>query len=136
MVGAAHPILLFDGVCNLCRRSVQFVVRHDPEGIFHYASQQSALGQRLLGQHGVQAPLALDTVYLVDDAGIHGKSTAVLRVLGRLGYPWRAFAWLLAVPRPWRDWAYDFVGKRRYAWFGKTDVCWVAGPALKDRFPD
>jgi len=136
MVGGKHPILLFDGVCNLCRRSVQFVLRHDSEGQFRFVSQQSALGQSLLRQHGVNDPQALNTVYLVDDTGIHAKSTAVLRVLGRLGCPWRAGLMLLAVPRPWRDWAYDFVGKRRYAWFGKSDVCWLPDPALKDRFPD
>lgn len=131
MVEQARPVLLFDGVCNLCHASVRFVLKHDKAGVFNFASQQSAYGQEVLKRHGLPEGAS---VYLLDEQGVYAKSDAVLRVLYLLGYPWRVFNVYSALPKALRDGAYDFVGKRRYAWFGRMDACPTPNPAYKDRF--
>ncbi len=129
-----HPILLFDGVCNLCAGAVRFAIARDREARLRFASLQSPIGQELLRRHDYE-PDAIDTVVLVDAAGAHDRSTAALRVLGQLPAPWR---WLgpplLLVPRPLRDAVYGFVARNRYRWFGRRDECLVPTPELRARF--
>ena len=129
--GAQGPVLLFDGVCNLCHGCVRFVLRHDRRKIFRFASQQSAYGQEAMARHGLSAGAS---VYLVEGGVVYAKSTAVLKTLWLLGYPWRLFYAFIALPRGLRDGAYDFVGARRYRLFGKMESCPVPDPAVKDRF--
>ncbi len=139
-----HPVVLFDGVCNLCNRSVQFIVDHDPDGRFHFATQQSAIGRRLLDEVGVTDVRGVggvggvgDTVVLVDDDGrVWRQSAAVLRILAGLRGPWRVVGVLRVVPRPVRDALYRFVAGHRYGWFGRTDECRLPRPEWRDRFLD
>ena len=130
---AAHPILLFDGVCNLCHGTVRFVLEHDRAARFRYAPLQSELARALLAPHGLDAG-ALDTVVLVDAAGAHVRSDGALRTLRALGAPWSWLAVLALVPRPLRDAVYDFVARHRYRWFGKKDACPLPKPEWTDRF--
>jgi predicted DCC family thiol-disulfide oxidoreductase YuxK len=130
---AQHPIVLFDGVCNLCSGVVAFLIRHDRASRFRFAPLQSELGRALQVRHGLD-PDALDTFVLVDDAGAHARSTAVLRILRELPAPWRWLWPLVAVPRPLRDALYGFVARRRYRWFGRRDRCFVPTPELRSRF--
>jgi len=127
------PILLFDGVCNLCNGTVQWVIAHDPAAQIRFASLQSEVGRALVAKHGL--PLdAMDTVVLVDGERHWLKSSAALEVLRRVGGAWKLAALLRFVPRPLRDAAYDLVARNRYGWWGKRDECWVPTPELRARF--
>ncbi len=134
-VDRSGPILLFDGVCNLCTGTVRFVVRRDARKRFRFASLQSPAAQRLLGS---TAPAGdrLDSMVLVEGARIYRKSTAALLTVRQLDGLWPLLAVLLAVPRPIRDAAYDWIGHRRYRLFGKRDACWTPDGDLADRFLD
>ncbi len=129
-----HPILLFDGVCNLCEGAVRFAITRDPAARLRFAPLQSELGRALLLQHGYD-PAAIDAVVLVDAAGAHDRSTAALRLAGHLRAPW---SWLgpplLLLPKRLRDGVYDFVARHRYRWFGRRDACLVPTPELRARF--
>lgn len=128
-----HPIVLFDGVCNLCNGSVQFILRRDPAGTFRFASLQSDLGQRLLSEHGLD-PKALDSVLVLDGDRLYRESDAALRVARDLKGAWKALTVFRAVPRPVRDWAYRLIARNRYRWFGKSETCWLPTPELRSRF--
>lgn len=132
---AATDVILFDGVCNLCQASVQFVIARDPSRRFRFAALQSDIGRRLLAAHDVAVP-DLSSVILVADGRVHVKSSAALRVCRRLRGAWPLMAAFLVLPPFIRDAVYDVIGNRRYRWFGKKDVCWVPTADLGDRFLD
>ncbi|MDJ0866754.1 MAG: thiol-disulfide oxidoreductase DCC family protein [Myxococcota bacterium] len=132
---ASHPLVLIDGVCNLCHAAVRFLVPRDPEARYRFASIQSPLGSRLMRAHGLD-PESLDSVVLIDSEGAHGSSTAVLRILRGLPGIWRLAALGLLLPRALRDRAYGFVSRHRYRWFGRRDACALPTAALRDRFLD
>lgn len=125
------PIILFDGVCNLCTASVRFVIARDSRRRFRFASLQSAAAERLLGERD-----QLESMVLVADGKSYRKSTAALLIAKRLDGAWPLLAAFLVIPRPLRDAVYDFIGRRRYRMFGKRDVCWVPRPDLAERFLD
>ena len=127
------PILLFDGVCNLCHGVVQWVISHDPGARFRFASLQSDAGRALLASHRLP-PDAMDTVVLIAGDVHWQKSGAALEVLRRLGGAWAFASALRFVPRPLRDVAYDWVARNRYGWFGKQAECWLPTPELRARF--
>ena len=128
-----HPIILFDGVCNLCEGFVQFVIRHDPDAIFRFAPLQSTIGEELLMRCGWEEN-ALDGVVLIDDGRCYKKSDAVIRVTRRLGMPYRLLGPSWIVPRSIRDRMYDYVADNRYAWFGKKDSCLMPTDDIRARF--
>lgn len=133
---ADHPVILFDGVCTLCSRTVDFVIRRDPAGHIRFAAQQSPAGQALLARHGLP-PDALAYLVLVEGDCVATRSTAVLRIGRRLGGGWAALAALgYVVPRPLRDALYDAVARRRYAWFGRRSACRVPTADERARFLD
>jgi predicted DCC family thiol-disulfide oxidoreductase YuxK len=125
------PIILFDGVCNLCTGSVRFVIARDSRRQFRFASLQSSVAERLLGRRDT-----LESVVLVEDGRTYRKSTAALRIARRLDGLWPLLSVLLVIPRSLRDALYDWIGARRYRWFGRTDACWTPRPELADRFLD
>jgi len=132
-------VVLFDGVCNVCDASVQFLLRHDATGRLHFASLQSAAGQRLLAEHGLSAQIAADerdgTMVLVVEGKAYTRSSAVLKTAHFLGFGWRALSllgWL--VPRFLRDAAYGFFVRHRYRWFGKKEQCMIPTPEQRSRF--
>jgi predicted DCC family thiol-disulfide oxidoreductase YuxK len=135
----AH-LLLYDGVCGLCNRLTQFVLRHDRSDRFRYASLQGSRAGDLLCRYQRDAR-DLDTVYVVADYGGPGerllwKSRAILFVLGQLGGPWRLGGILGILPRPILDRAYDFIARRRYRWFGRYDSCPLPAPGVREKFLD
>ncbi len=127
--------MIFDGVCNLCNASVNFILRHDRRGVFRFASNTSEAGQDLLRQNGVD-PEQVQSVYLVEDGRISSKSTAVLKIARDLGFPWSLAAVFRLVPRPIRDLFYDLVAKNRYRVFGKRETCRLPTPDERERFLD
>jgi predicted DCC family thiol-disulfide oxidoreductase YuxK len=134
----AQAVVLFDGVCNLCTWAVQFIIKHDPEGYFRFASLQSEYGQSLLRAHGVSITLdgRDDTVALVEDGRVYTHSDASLRIARHLTGPVRLAAVLIVLPRFMRDAVYRLVARSRYRVFGRQDVCWMPTPELKARFLD
>ncbi|MCU0335977.1 MAG: thiol-disulfide oxidoreductase DCC family protein [Chitinophagaceae bacterium] len=128
-------MVLFDGVCNLCQRSVQIILANDARGVFHFASLQSPLGLQVLQQHGLAAE-HLKTFVLVENGQVYTRSTAALRVAGQLRAPWRWLRVLLLVPRPLRDGVYNLIARNRYRWFGKKEECWLPRPEWRSRFLD
>ena len=137
MADPANPILLYDGVCGLCNRLVQFVLKRDSSRHFRFASLQSDFASRILQRHGLD-PNDLDTVYLVEPGErLTARSDAVISVLRRLGGFWRALALLLrALPKSLRDWGYDIIARSRYRIFGKHDSCLLPEEKYRDRFLD
>lgn len=132
-MGTQHAVVLFDGVCNLCTWTVQFIVPRDPDGYFQFASLQSPIGQQLLERHKASTT-ALDSVALIQDGQMYFKSDAALRMARQLGGIW-PLAWVIHyVPRALRDWAYDWMAAHRYQFFGRRDVCLINIPSNTERF--
>lgn len=128
-----QPVLLFDGVCNLCNASVQWVIRHDPQGKIRFASLQSGAGQQLLAQHGLPTT-DFDSVVMIENGKALTRSDVPLRILELLGGRWRWAAPLRWVPKPLRDAVYKVVAKNRYRWFGRRVSCMLPTKELKARF--
>jgi predicted DCC family thiol-disulfide oxidoreductase YuxK len=126
-------IILFDGICNLCNGVVQFIIRHDPEGKFKFASLQSESGQALLQKHGLSTT-ELDTIVYISGDKQYIKSTAALHVLRDLGGFWRLFFLLIIIPEPFRDFVYNRIAGSRYKMFGQRKSCMVPSPVLQQRF--
>lgn len=129
------PLVIFDGFCGLCARSVQFVLRHDKAGRFRFLPAQSTLGTAIYQHYGL-ATDDYDTVILLADGQLHIASDAALGVLSRLPTPWPALATARVVPRPLRDWAYKLVAKHRMRFFGRTEACYLPTPEQRGRFID
>lgn len=130
---SSHGIVLFDGVCNFCNRSVNWIIRRDKRGFFRFAPLQSDVGAELQKRYGLD-PSALDTLVLVKGECVYTKSTAALRIVRRLRSRWRMLYAFIAVPRPVRDFAYDLFARRRYRWFGKREECMVPSAEVRERF--
>jgi predicted DCC family thiol-disulfide oxidoreductase YuxK len=133
-------LLLYDGVCGLCDRLVQFVLRHDRRDRFRFAALQSQLASGLLRGYGRNAG-DLDTVYVVarygePDAALLSKGRAVLFAVAALGGVWRLASLLRVLPTWLLDFGYDQIARRRYRWFGRYDACPLPTPATRAKFLD
>lgn len=129
----ARPLLLFDGLCGLCDRSVGFLFARDTRRRFLFSPLQSARGQAELKRAGLDGRY-FDSVVLIDGDTVHTHSDAVLNIARRLGWPWKMAYGLILVPRPVRDWGYRFIARHRYQWFGQRDACRVPTPAERAQF--
>jgi predicted DCC family thiol-disulfide oxidoreductase YuxK len=128
------PILVFDGVCVLCSRSVHFVLRHDRGKRFRFATTQSPTGMRLMFERGLD-PAKPASVLLIDADRAYTESAAMIRVLHSFGGAWPLLAGALwIVPKPLRDAGYRAVAKRRYRWFGQRETCYLPDPSEAIRF--
>jgi predicted DCC family thiol-disulfide oxidoreductase YuxK len=129
-------VVLFDGVCNLCNSSVQFILKRDKARRFRFASLQSPAGQALLQKSGLPAD-HLSSFVLIENDKVFTRSSGALRVSKLLGGGWQIFYYCLwIIPVTIRDKVYDWIARNRYRWFGKREVCWVPTPELKGRFLD
>jgi predicted DCC family thiol-disulfide oxidoreductase YuxK len=126
-------VILFDGVCNLCNSSVQFVINHDPNSRFRFAALQSNFGQSKLEEHGFNKDQLLSIVLLMNGK-VYDKSRAALEIARRLNGLWPLMYAFIIVPPFIRDFAYNWVSRNRYRWFGRQDECMIPTPALKARF--
>jgi predicted DCC family thiol-disulfide oxidoreductase YuxK len=128
-----NPIILFDGYCNLCDHSVQFVIRNDPQKQFKFAALQSEIGQQLLKKGGLLG-LGNNTFILIESEQYYTRSTAALRVLRLLGGYW-PYLYSLRIIHPFlRNAVYRFVARYRYRFWGKKDECMMPTKELQDRF--
>lgn len=133
MSGLDPEVIVFDGVCVLCSRSVQFILARDPQKRYRFAAKQSVSGRMLLRDHGLDPddPVSL---LLFDGTRPWTDSEAVLRIVTRFGAAWRLAALVRILPRPTRDFLYRNLARRRYRWFGKRDSCMLPTPETADRF--
>lgn len=128
-------VIFFDGVCNLCNSSVNFVIDHDTKGSFHFASLQSDYAQAILARYGVN-PEKLDSIVLVQSGTLYQKSDAALEIARHLSGGWSWLYGFKIVPRFIRNHVYDWIAINRYRWFGRTDACRVPTSELRQRFID
>lgn len=128
-------IVLFDGICNLCSSTVQFIIRRDKKNQFLFASLQSTPASELLKKYRY-AKSDLNSFILIDNNKVYTHSSAVLRVLKSLSSIWKVCYMFIIVPKFIRDSVYNYIAKRRYKWFGKKEECWVPSPELKEKFLD
>ncbi len=138
-MGADHtiekPIIFFDGVCNLCNSSVQFVIKRDKDEKFHFSSLQSDFAKKSLANEDVKVG-DLQSIVLKDGNTILNKSSAALTIAKNLNGLWPVLYMFMIIPKFIRDWVYDLIAANRYKWFGKLDECMIPSPELKSRFID
>ncbi len=127
-------LILFDGVCNLCNASVQYVIKHDKHNVFMFTALQSQFGQQLINEFNIDTS-KLDSILLyTPEKGIDYKSTAALKIATKLGFPINLMCVFFIIPPFIRHWVYDFIAKNRYKWFGKQEACMIPSPELKSKF--
>lgn len=132
MTTFSSPIVLFDGVCNLCNGSVNFIIDRDKQQ-FRFASLQSEVGESLLARHGLPASY-LGSLVLVEEDCVYTKSTAALKIARRLDGLWPLFYVFIVFPAGVRDFFYDVIARNRYRLFGKSDACRLPTAAERARF--
>jgi len=128
-----NHVIIFDGKCILCNRIIQFIILHDKQNIFRFASLRSHFGQQLLTE-SMNAEVPVDSVILYSKGLIFMRSQAVIRISKLLGGFYSLAILFQIVPRFARDAIYDFIARRRFRWFGKYDSCIVPGEGISDRF--
>jgi predicted DCC family thiol-disulfide oxidoreductase YuxK len=128
-----HPVILFDGVCNFCNASINFIIQHDKKKVFRFAPLQSQAGQKLL-QHYNLPTENFGSFLLIEKGIVYQKSTASLKVYRKLSWFWKwtQMGWL--APKFLRDAVYDLIARNRYKWFGKKEACMVPSSDVRNRF--
>lgn len=127
-----YSLVLFDGECNFCDASVQFIIKRDSGRRFHFASLQSDTGERVVKEQGV--PEDIDSIILIDGDKVYYKSAAALRICRHLDGPLKLLYPLILLPASLRNIFYDMIAKNRYKWFGKKEACMLPSPADRARF--
>jgi len=130
-VGAA-PVLLFDGVCNLCVGSVQFFLKHDRKKLLKFASLQSDYGEKQSTKFNI--PKNVDSLIFIENNEVYYFSSAALRAAAKMGGAWPLLKVFLEIPPFIRNGIYKFIAKNRYRWFGKKEVCWLPDADFEGRF--
>jgi predicted DCC family thiol-disulfide oxidoreductase YuxK len=127
-----NRIVLFDNVCRLCSGSVRFILKHDAKELFKFASVQSTEGRAILQCYSMPTD-TFETMLYIENGQLFTKSTAFLKIVGHLPFPWFLLSFLIAVPRPARDWWYDRIALNRYKLFGKLDYCYLPDAKILKR---
>jgi predicted DCC family thiol-disulfide oxidoreductase YuxK len=133
MNNLSHPVILFDGICNLCNASVQYVIKHDKKRLFRFASLQSSFGEKVLKENNLPHN-TFNSFILLDKNKIYSRSTAALLVAKKLSGIVKLLYAFIIVPKFIRDFIYNVIAKNRYKWFGKQETCWFPTPELKSLF--
>lgn len=128
-----NHLFIFDGVCNLCHGSVQFLLKRDKDQVLSFTSNQSETAQAIFRQFNVNLS-QVDSVMFLEDGKLYAYSDAVLTSARYLRFPWNLLSYFVFIPRSLRDLLYKFVAKNRYSWFGKKDVCPMPDPDVMKRF--
>ena len=127
-------IILFDGVCNLCDSSVQFVIKHDKKDIFRFVPLQSELGQKIISHLGVSG-LNIDSTILYEPGkGYYYKAEVAFRILKELNGLYRCLLVFSIFPKSVLNYIYDYIAKNRYKWFGQKESCMIPTPELQSKF--
>lgn len=127
----SRPVILFDGVCNFCNGSVNFIIARDGADRFRFAPLQSEFGAAMIEKHGLSG---IDSIILIEDGKAHTHSTAALRIARGLGFPWNLAYAAIVIPRFVRDIFYRAFAANRYRLFGKKDECMLPTPEVRAKF--
>jgi predicted DCC family thiol-disulfide oxidoreductase YuxK len=128
-------IIIFDGICNLCNRLVDFIIRKDKKNRFVFAANQSESGKKILAQYNLDFSI-VDTIYLIENNQVYSRSTAVLKIIKQLSFPWNWLYIFIIIPRFIREPIYRLIARNRYRWFGIRTSCRVPTAEERDRFLD
>ncbi|MGB3465330.1 MAG: thiol-disulfide oxidoreductase DCC family protein [Cyclobacteriaceae bacterium] len=128
-----YKVIFFDGVCNLCNSSINFIIDRDKNTVFRYAPLQSDYARELLEPLGVDTD-KLESILLYDDGKVYSKSSAALKISKHLSGGWSFLSVFLIIPKFIRDVIYDIIARNRYKWFGKKNECRIPTPELKSLF--
>lgn len=130
--------ILFDGVCNFCNASINFIIDRDSKGTFKFAALQSGVGQELLKKFGLKTSdsesCTFDSIVAIEGDKVYQKSDAALEIARRMDGIWKIFYVFKIIPTFLRNPVYDLVARNRYRIFGRTDACRIPTPELKARF--
>ena len=127
-------IIIFDGVCNLCIASVQFIIKHDRADVFRFASNQSLLGKEIIKKSNIDI-LKTDSIILFDlKQGAFTEAKAAFYIAKELNGIYHYIYYLKIIPKKLANFAYKFIAKNRYKWFGKTNSCLIPSDRLKAKF--
>ena len=126
-------VILFDGVCNFCNSTINWIVAQDKRNQFRFATLQSTYGKQIIERYNLHNSY-LDTVVLVETEKVYLRSRAILRILNQLGGIYRVAYIFMLIPSPILDFFYNIVAKYRYRWFGKRDTCRVPDASLIEKF--
>ncbi len=132
---AQEKIIFFDGVCNLCNVSVNFIIDWDKRNYFKLAALQSDLAGVLLPAHGID-PEKLESIVLYTPERVYRRSRAALEIARQLGGAWPLLYGFIIVPAVIRDVVYDWIARNRYRWFGKREACRMPTPEITAKFAD
>jgi len=127
-------LILFDGVCNLCNSSVQYVIKRDNKDMFRFTALQSDIGKQIIEEFNIDITKTDSILLYSQEKGLSIKSTAALKIGLDLGYPYRLSTLFFIIPTFIRNWVYDYIAKNRYTWYGKQDACMVPTPELESKF--
>ncbi|MFH6769165.1 DUF393 domain-containing protein [Gaetbulibacter aquiaggeris] len=129
-------LVLFDGICNLCNWSVEYIIKHDKKNKFCFAALQSSIGEKIIKEYNINTT-KIDSILLYsEEKDISYKSTAALKIATKLGFPINLMSIFLIIPAFIRNWVYDYIAKNRYKWYGKKESCMIPSPELKSKFLD
>lgn len=128
-----HPLILFDGVCNFCNSTVNFVIKRDKNAVLRFAALQGNIARGILAYDHLPA-MDMSSFVLIEKGKIYTRSTAALRVCRYMNNGWPLMYGFMIIPRFIRDIVYNWIAKNRYKWFGKKEVCMIPTPDLKERF--
>ena len=126
-------IIIFDGICNLCNATVQFLINRDKRNIFKFVSMQSDIAKQIFKEYNINFK-NLDTIIFIEKNDFYIKSDAILRIFKKLNYPWKVFYFLKFIPKFIRDRIYDIVANNRYNWFGRRNTCMIPSNETKSKF--
>ena len=131
-----YKVILFDGVCNLCNGTVNFIIKRDKKQMFRYVTLQSNYAKNMLDKADKTKVKGMDSVLLFEEGKIYYKSTAALKIARDLPGFWKLFYTFIVIPVPLRDIIYDYIAKNRYKWFGKKEECMIPTEEIKELFLD
>ena len=127
-------LILFDGVCNFCNSSINYVIKHDKRNVFMFAPLQGEAGKQLINQFEIDTSKTDSILLYSEEKGLKIKSSAALAIASKLGFPRNILTVFYIIPPFVRNWVYDYIAKNRYKWYGKKDVCMIPIPELKAKF--
>ncbi len=130
-----NPVVLFDGICNLCSSAVYFIIKRDRKRVFRFVPLQSKTGIRIMEEYGIDSARN-DYIVLLENGRVYSASTAALRIAGKLDGLWPVLRIFIIIPVPIRNFFYKFVARNRYRWFGKKNSCIVPEDSIRELFID
>ncbi len=129
-------IILFDGVCNLCNSSVQFIIKNDKKDNFRFATLQGEIGQKFISERNIDQQKTDSIILIEPGIAYYTKSSAALKIGKCFGGAWKLLWVFEQLPVSIRDFVYDYIAKNRYKWFGQKNECMIPTPELKSKFLD